>query len=187
MIHKPTLFPEVKLIDTPVFCDDRGQLTIGFQLSAFRELTGYLGEWVQDIETHSYQGVLRGLHYQCPKAQGKCLRVTRGQIIDVVVDMRVWSPHFGRWASYELSEASPQALWIPPGFAHGYLVRSAHATVSYKLTAYRFAAFEKNLLWNDSSLNIDWQYPHSPILSARDQLAPDWQMATKYHTPEDLL
>jgi dTDP-4-dehydrorhamnose 3,5-epimerase len=127
-------------------------------------------EFVQDNDSQSARGVLRGLHYQINQPQGKLLRVSRGHIFDVAVDLRKSSPTFGRWVGMELSEENYHQLWIPPGFAHGFLVLSEFANVLYKTTDYYAPEHERCVIWNDPTLAIDWPLKGEPVLSAKDRL-----------------
>lgn len=163
----PTAIPDVILLEPALFSDARGMF---FESYNQRNLAnaGIHATFVQDNHSSSLQGVLRGLHYQIQQPQGKLVRVVAGEVLDVSVDLRRSSPFFGRWVSYLLSAENHRIAWIPPGFAHGFVVRSAHAEFVYKTTDYYAPAFERTLLWNDPSLNIDWQIEQNPILSTKD-------------------
>ena len=162
----PCTIPEVLLITPDVYADGRG-----FFLESYneRELAkaGVTERFVQDNQSRSTKGVLRGLHYQLPHSQGKLIRVVRGAIFDVAVDIRVGSPTFGKWVGATLDETTKQFLWIPSGFAHGFCVVSDEADVLYKATDFYSPADEKGIIWNDQMLGIEWPV-FSPTLSARD-------------------
>ena len=160
--------PEVVLIEPKVFGDARGFFFESFNQKAFDEATGTNHQFVQDNHSRSAQGVLRGLHYQIQQPQGKLVRVVRGAVFDVAVDIRKSSPTFGRWVGAELSEDNQHQLWVPPGFAHGFLVLSDLADFLYKTTDYYAPQYERSILWNDSDLNIDWPIGE-PILSNKDR------------------
>ena len=151
-----TEIPEVLLIEPKVFGDERGFFMESFNQRNFSEKTGVNLEFVQDNHSRSSQGVLRGLHYQIQQAQGKLLRATLGEIFDVAVDIRKNSPNFGKWVGYLLSAENKRQLWVPPGFAHGFLVVSEAADVLYKTTDYYAAEYERSILWNDSEIGISW-------------------------------
>jgi dTDP-4-dehydrorhamnose 3,5-epimerase len=164
----PTAMPEVLVLEPRVFGDDRGFFYESFNARTFEQLTGQRVNFVQDNHTRSARGVLRGLHYQIRQPQGKLVRVSSGAIFDVVVDMRRSSPFFGRWVGIELSAENRHQLWIPPGFAHGFVVTSEHAEVQYKNTDYWAPEYERAVLWNDPALAIDWPLTGAPILSGKD-------------------
>lgn len=164
----PLAIPEVLLIEPKVFGDSRGFFFESFNQKAFNEATGLDVTFVQDNHSRSAKGVLRGLHYQVDKPQGKLVRVTRGAVFDVAVDIRPASPTFGKWVGVELNEDKHQQLWIPPGFAHGFLVLSDVADFLYKTTDYYAPALERCILWNDASLNISWPSDIAPSLSVKD-------------------
>jgi dTDP-4-dehydrorhamnose 3,5-epimerase len=169
----PTAIPEILLIEPKVFGDERGFFMESFNQKAFNEATGLDVTFVQDNHSRSAKGVLRGLHYQLPPhAQGKLVRVVRGAVYDVAVDIRKSSPTFGKWVGYELSESNHHQLWIPPGFAHGFLVLSECADFLYKTTAYYCASHERSLRWDDSDLDIKWALQANPLLAPRDAQAP---------------
>ena len=163
-----TSIPDVKLIEPKVFGDARGFFFESFNQKAFNEATGTNHQFVQDNHSRSAKGVLRGLHYQIQQPQGKLVRVVRGAVFDVAVDIRKSSPTFGRWVGAELSEDNQHQLWVPPGFAHGFLVLSDLADFLYKTTDYYAPQYERSILWNDSDLNIDWPIGE-PILSNKDR------------------
>lgn len=164
----PTAMPEVLVLEPRVFGDDRGFFYESFNARTFEQLTGQRVNFVQDNHMRSARGVLRGLHYQIRQPQGKLVRVSSGAIFDVVVDMRRSSPFFGRWIGVELSAENRHQLWIPPGFAHGFVVTSEHAEVQYKSTDYWAPEHERAVLWNDPALAIDWPLSGAPILSGKD-------------------
>ena len=163
-----TSITDVKLIEPKVFGDARGFFFESFNQKAFNEATGTNHQFVQDNHSRSAKGVLRGLHYQIQQPQGKLVRVVRGAVFDVAVDIRKSSPTFGRWVGAELSEDNQHQLWVPPGFAHGFLVLSDLADFLYKTTDYYAPQYERSILWNDSDLNIDWPIGE-PILSNKDR------------------
>ena len=163
-----TAIPEVVLIEPKVFGDARGFFFESFNQKAFNDATGTNHQFVQDNHSRSAQGVLRGLHYQIQQPQGKLVRVVRGAVIDVAVDIRKSSPTFGQWVAEELSEDNHRQLWVPPGFAHGFVVLSDTAEFLYKTTDYYAPAHERCILWNDETLAIHWPAGIQPILSAKD-------------------
>ena len=164
-----TAIPEVVIIEPKVFGDARGFFFESFNQKAFNEATGTNHPFVQDNHSRSAQGVLRGLHYQIQQPQGKLVRVVRGAVIDVAVDIRKSSPTFGQWVAEELSEDNHRQLWVPPGFAHGFVVLSEMAEFLYKTTDYYAPAHERCIAWNDLTLAIDWKLDgRQPLLSAKD-------------------
>ena len=170
MTITPTKIPDVFIIEPKVFGDERGFFFESFNQKNFTEKTGITSEFVQDNHSRSVKGVLRGLHYQIQQTQGKLLRVIAGEIFDVAVDMRKSSPNFGEWVGCILSAENKRQFWIPPGFAHGFLVTSDIAEVLYKTTDYYAPEYERSLLWNDPDLGIDWPLEGiTPILSVKDQ------------------
>ena len=166
----PTAIPEVLLIDPQVYGDDRGFFFESFNARKFELLTGNAANFVQDNHSKSARNVLRGLHYQIRQPQGKLVQVIAGSIFDVVVDMRAASPFFGRWVGAELSAENHRQLWVPPGFAHGFVVTSEHAQCLYKTTDYWAPEYERVLLWNDPALAIDWPATGAPMLSGKDSM-----------------
>ena len=170
----PTTLPEVLIVEPAVHGDARGFFMESFNQRALDAALGRHVAFVQDNHSRSARGVLRGLHYQLPPhAQGKLVRVVRGAVFDVAVDMRRSSPDFGRWAGVELSEQNHRQLWIPPGFAHGFLVLSDSADFLYKTTEYYAPQSEASVRWNDPALAIDWpRAGGEPVLSAKDAAAP---------------
>jgi dTDP-4-dehydrorhamnose 3,5-epimerase len=165
----PTTIPDVLIIEPKVFGDARGFFFESFNQAAFTEATGFNASFVQDNHSRSSKGVLRGLHYQIQQPQGKLVRVVRGAVFDVAVDIRQSSPTFGQWEGVELSEDNHRQLWIPPGFAHGFLVLSDSAEFLYKTTDYYAPQFERCIAWNDASIGIEWPLDDVPQLSAKDQ------------------
>ena len=164
-----TAIPEVVIIEPKVFGDARGFFLESFNQKAFNEATGTNHPFVQDNHSRSAQGVLRGLHYQIQQPQGKLVRVVRGAVIDVAVDIRKSSPTFGQWVAEELSEDNHRQLWVPPGFAHGFVVLSEMAEFLYKTTDDYAPAHERCIAWNDPTLAIDWKLDgRQPLLSAKD-------------------
>ncbi len=164
----PTTLPEVFLLEPKVFSDARGFFMESYNRRTFASL-GIEAEFVQDNHSRSSKGVLRGLHYQIQQPQGKLLRVTNGEVYDVAVDLRKYSPNFGRWAGMRLSAENKLLLWIPPGFAHGFYVLSEAAEFLYKTTEYYAPEHERCLLWNDPALSIDWPLAGTPLLSDKDR------------------
>ena len=165
----PTALPEVLIVEPKVFGDARGFFFESFNQRAFQEQTGLDLEFVQDNHSRSSQGVLRGLHYQIQQPQGKLVRVARGSVFDVAVDIRRSSPRFGQWVGVELSEDNHRQMWIPPGFAHGFVVTSESADFLYKTTEYYAPEHERCILWSDSQINIHWPQLNHLKLSAKDQ------------------
>lgn len=169
MEFEPLAIPEVVLVKPRMFGDDRGFFLETWQERAFRA-AGIAAHFVQDNMSRSAGNTLRGLHYQLQQAQGKLVRAVAGTIFDVAVDVRRRSPTFGRWVGAVLSEENHHALWVPPGFAHGFAVLSATATFAYKCTDFYAPQFERCIRWDDPELAIDWRLPQgiTPLLSARD-------------------
>jgi dTDP-4-dehydrorhamnose 3,5-epimerase len=167
----PTAIPDVLLLEPKVFGDARGFFFESYNRRAFLDATGLDVDFVQDNHSRSAQGVLRGLHYQIQQPQGKLVRVVAGAVFDVAVDMRAGSPTFGRWVGEELSADNKRMMWVPPGFAHGFLVLSEYAEFLYKTTDYYAPAFERAIAWNDPQLGIAWPLSGAPLLSAKDQSA----------------
>ncbi|MCA0439270.1 MAG: dTDP-4-dehydrorhamnose 3,5-epimerase [Proteobacteria bacterium] len=161
--------PDVVLIEPKVFGDARGFFFESFNQKAFNEATGTHFQFVQDNHSRSGRGVLRGLHYQVQQPQGKLVRVARGRVWDVAVDIRQGSSTFGQWVGAELSEDNQHQLWVPPGFAHGFVVLSDSADFLYKTTDYYAPQHERCIAWNDAQLAIAWPYAGEPVLSAKDQ------------------
>jgi len=175
--------PDVKLLTPDVFGDARGFFMESYNQRTFEEVIGEEVSFVQDNHSRSAQGVLRGLHYQVQQSQGKLLRVLQGQILDVAVDLRRESPDFSRWVSVLLDAENHQQLWVPPGFAHGFVVLSDIADVFYKTTDYYAPQHERAIRWDDAELGIDWrrelwQWGGEPTLSPRDAAAPSFHEQT---------
>jgi len=168
---EPTALEEVLVLEPKVFGDARGHFFESYNRRSFAKATGLDVEFVQDNHSSSSQNVLRGLHYQLRQPQGKLVRVTTGEIWDVAVDLRRSSKSFGRWAAVRLSAETRRMLWIPAGFAHGFIVLSAHAEVQYKATDYYAPEHERALLWNDAALAIDWPLAGEPLMNDKDRRA----------------
>ena len=164
----PTDIPGVLVLEPKVFGDDRGFFFESYNRRAFREATGLDPDFVQDNHSKSARNVLRGLHYQVRNAQGKLVRVTAGEVYDAVVDLRRSSPTFGKWVGMTLSAANRRMLWVPEGFAHGFVVTSESAEFLYKTTDYYAPEHERSLLWNDPALGIPWPLQGAPLLKAND-------------------
>jgi dTDP-4-dehydrorhamnose 3,5-epimerase len=172
MIISKTAISDVLLIEPRVFADERGFFYESFNARRWREETGFEPRFVQDNHSRSRQGVLRGLHYQLQYPQGKLIRVVVGEIFDVAVDLRRASPTFGQWIGERLSAANRRQLYIPEGFAHGFLTLSAEAEVLYKATDFYAPGDERSIIWNDPELAIVWPWLQPPLLSAKDAIAP---------------
>ena len=165
-----TAIPDVLIIEPRVFGDARGFFFESFNQQAFRAVTGLDVAFVQDNHSRSAKGVLRGLHYQIEQPQGKLVRVVRGAVFDVAVDLRQTSPTFGKWVGVELSEENQRQLWVPAGFGHGFLTLSETADFLYKTTDYYAPAFERCIAWNDPALGIEWPLNGATaLLSQKDQ------------------
>jgi dTDP-4-dehydrorhamnose 3,5-epimerase len=172
----PLTIPDVILIEPKVFGDERGYFYESFNQTAFNQVIGYDVQFVQDNHSKSQKGVLRGLHYQlAPKAQGKLVRVIQGEVFDVAVDIRKDSPTFGQWVGEILSAENKRQLWIPEGFAHGFITQSETAEFLYKTTDYYAPEYERCIAWNDSEIGINWPLDQAPILSSKDQLGQTLQ------------
>jgi len=167
----PTRLPEVLILEPKVFGDARGFFFESFNARDFAQCTGLDVSFVQDNHSKSAKGVLRGLHYQIEHPQGKLVRVTQGAVFDVAVDLRRSSPNFGKWEGVLLSENNKRQLWIPPGFAHGFLVTSDSAEFLYKTTDYWHPEHERSLLWNDPAVGVQWPVDGAPLLAAKDLAA----------------
>lgn len=167
----PTVIPEVLILEPKVFGDDRGFFFESFNAQTFEAVTGLKRTFVQDNHSRSVRSVLRGLHYQIQRPQGKLVRVVSGTVFDVAVDMRRSSPSFGRWVGVQLSAQNKRQLWVPEGFAHGFVVTSESAEFLYKTTDYWFPEHERSLLWNDPEVGIAWPLDGAPILAAKDAAA----------------
>ncbi len=178
----PTELPEVLLIEPKVFGDDRGFFLESWNARRFREATGVDADFVQDNHSRSARNVLRGIHYQLVKPQGKLVRVVQGTVFDVAVDLRRGSPRFGKWVGVELSAENKRQLWIPPGFGHGFLVTSESADFLYKTTEYWMAEHERSLVWNDPTVDVRWPlHGAAPTLAAKDAAAPSLERAEVFH------
>ena len=173
----PTAIPEVIILESKVFGDDRGFFFESFNQRDFQQITGLDVQFVQDNHSKSSKGVLRGLHYQIQHPQGKLVRVTQGSVFDVAVDLRKSSAHFGRWVGVELSAENKKQLWVPPGFAHGFVVTSDSAEFLYKTTDYWYPEHERSLIWSDLSVGIQWPLDGQPQLAAKDAAAKILQEA----------
>lgn len=166
-----TRIPEVLVFEPKVFGDDRGFFFESFNAKQFAEAIGQQLDFVQDNHSRSAKNVLRGLHYQIEQAQGKLVRVSQGEVFDVAVDIRRTSPTFGQWVGEILSADNKRQMWIPPGFAHGFLVLSDYAEFLYKTTDFYAPQFECSIRWDDAEIGIEWPSDASPILSAKDAAA----------------
>ena len=163
-----TAIPDVLILEPKVFEDERGFFFESFNRRQFTELTGNNVDFVQDNHSRSAKNVLRGLHYQIQHPQGKLVRVTQGEVFDVAVDIRKSSPTFGKWVGMVLSAENKKQLWIPEGFAHGFVVTSDSAEFLYKTTDYWYPEHERTIQWNDPQLAIDWQLNSMPLVSSKD-------------------
>lgn len=172
-----TEIPDVWLIEPQVFGDERGFFFESFNQKAFGEKIGVTAHFMQDNHSRSSLNVLRGLHYQIQQPQGKLVRVAMGEIFDVAVDIRKSSPTFGQWVGYVLSAENKRQLWIPEGFAHGFVVLSPMAEVLYKTTDYYAPQHERCIIWNDPDLAIAWPLKGEPILSSKDQAGKTFKTA----------
>jgi dTDP-4-dehydrorhamnose 3,5-epimerase len=165
-----TAISDLIILEPKVFGDERGFFYESFNARRFTELTGVTTQFVQDNHSKSSRGVLRGLHYQIKQPQGKLVRVVAGEVFDVAVDIRRSSPTFGKWSGMHLSAENRRMAWIPPGFAHGFVVLSESAEFLYKTTDYWAPEHERSILWNDPAIGIDWRLIGEPALSAKDQV-----------------
>ncbi len=168
----PLAIPDVLLFEPKVFGDERGFFYESFNQKVFEAAVGKSVQFVQDNHSRSVKGVLRGLHYQIKQAQGKLVRVTQGEVFDVAVDLRKSSATFGKWVGAHLSASNKSQLWIPQGFAHGFVVLSESAEFLYKTTDYWAPEYERSLAWDDPDIAIDWPFSEKPTLSAKDANAP---------------
>ena len=164
-----TEISEVLILEPKIFGDERGFFIESWNNDAFHEVTGLDVQFVQDNHSRSAKNVLRGLHYQIQQPQGKLVRVVRGSVFDVAVDIRKSSPTFGKWVGVELTEQNNRQFWVPPGFAHGFVVLSDSADFLYKTTDYYAPEYERSILWNDPAINIDWPIEGKPQLSTKDK------------------
>lgn len=164
----PSAIPDILLIEPKVFGDSRGFFFESFNQNAFRAASGLDVQFVQDNHSKSARHVLRGLHYQIRQAQGKLVRVVQGAVFDVAVDLRTGSKTFGQWVGETLSADNKKQLWIPPGFAHGFLTLSESAEFLYKTTDYYAPEFERCIAWNDAEIGIKWPLTAEPLVSAKD-------------------
>jgi dTDP-4-dehydrorhamnose 3,5-epimerase len=163
-----TDIPDVLVLEPKVFSDTRGHFLESYNRRKFREVTGIEPDFVQDNQSFSVRNVLRGLHYQIRQPQGKLVQVLLGEIYDVVVDLRRSSLTFGKWTGVKLSAATHRMVWVPVGFAHGFLVLSEHALVQYKATDYYAPEHERTILWSDRDLAIKWPLEHDPVVNEKD-------------------
>lgn len=169
MTVTPTAISDVIILEPEVFGDSRGFFFEIFNQQVFNKATGQNVQFVQDNHSRSKKGVLRGLHYQIQQPQGKLVWVVRGSVFDVVVDIRKSSPTFGQWVGVELNEDNHRQLWVPGGFAHGFLVLSDNADFLYKITDYYAPEFERCIAWNDPDIGIEWPLEDHPLLSSKDK------------------
>ena len=167
-----TTIREVLIIEPKVYGDDRGYFFESFNAAAFAQATGLEREFVQDNQSRSVKNVLRGLHYQIKQPQGKLVRVVSGEVFDVAVDLRKDRKTFGQWVGVHLSAENKKQVWIPEGFAHGFVVLSETAEFLYKTTTYYAPQYERSLLWSDPALGIEWPITEEPRVTAKDAMAP---------------
>ena len=172
-----TDIPDVLIFEPRVFNDERGFFLESFNARGWREATGLERDFVQDNHSRSYHGVVRGLHYQVESVQGKLVRVVRGEIYDVALDLRRSSPTCGRWTGVLLSEENQRQCWIPEGFAHAFMALSETADVLYKTTAYYAPEHERSICWDDPDLAIEWPLPSNTVLSEKDRRAVPFREA----------
>ena len=177
----PTAIPDVLIIEPKVFGDERGFFFESFNQQAFNTATSLDVMFVQDNHSRSAKGVLRGLHYQLQQPQGKLVRVVRGAVFDVAVDIRKSSPTFGKWVGVELTEQNHQQLWVPAGFAHGFVVLSDSADFLYKTTDYYAPSHEHCIVWNDTTLNVQWPLQEAPLISGKDVLGSTFMTAEVFN------
>jgi dTDP-4-dehydrorhamnose 3,5-epimerase len=175
-----TRIPEVLVFEPKVFGDDRGFFFESFNANQFDAAVGQHYDFVQDNHSRSAKNVLRGLHYQIEQAQGKLVRVTQGEVFDVAVDIRQSSPTFGQWVGELLSAENKRQMWMPPGFAHGFLVLSDHAEFLYKTTDFYAPQYECSIRWDDADIGIEWPSDAKPVLSAKDSVASSLRDARKF-------
>jgi len=177
----PTALPEVLILEPKVFGDDRGFFYESFNAREFAEALGVERHFVQDNHSRSARNVLRGLHYQIRQPQGKLVRAVSGRVFDVAVDIRKSSANFGKWIGVELSADNKRQLWIPEGFAHGFVVLSDFAEFLYKTTDYYAPEYERSLKWNDPEIGIVWPFEGEPLLSKKDSAAPALKAAELFN------
>jgi len=175
-----TSIPDALIIEPRVFGDDRGFFFESFNQKTWLEKTGLQTAFVQHNHSRSARNVLRGLHYQIVRPQGKLVRVVSGEVFDVAVDLRRSSPTFGKWAGVHLSAENKRQFWVPAGFAHGFIVLSEYADFLYLATDFYAPEHERAIVWNDPDLDINWQVEGEPVLSAKDQQAPLFRNAEIY-------
>ena len=175
-----TALPEVLILEPKVFGDERGFFMESWNAKTFQAATGVATTFVQDNHSRSVKHVLRGIHYQLVKPQGKLVRVTYGAVLDVAVDLRRSSPTFAKWIGIELSGENKRQLWIPPGFGHAFVVLSTSADFLYKTTEYWMPEYDRSIVWNDPDLAIDWRLASPPALAAKDATAPALREAEVY-------
>jgi dTDP-4-dehydrorhamnose 3,5-epimerase len=176
----PTEIPDVLIVEPTVFGDDRGFFYESFNQKLWNETVGSNMPFVQDNHSRSAKNVLRGLHYQIQHPQGKLVRASVGEIYDVVVDIRLKSPTFGQWVGVTLSAENKRQLWVPEGFAHGFVVTSEMAEVQYKTTDYWHPEFERSIIWNDPQLAIAWPHTGEPLLAKKDSAGLTFDLAEKF-------
>jgi dTDP-4-dehydrorhamnose 3,5-epimerase len=174
-----TAIPDVLILEPEVYGDARGWFMESYNRAEFAK-AGITAEFVQDNHSRSARNVLRGLHYQLRKPQGKLVRVVTGEVVDVAVDIRRSSATFGKWVGVQLSAENKKMLWLPPGFAHGFLVLSESADFLYKVTEYRSAENERTILWNDPEIGIEWPVSGEPVLSEKDRAGASLRAAEVY-------
>lgn len=181
MRFSPTTLPDVVVIDPEVFKDERGFLMETFQVNRFRE-AGIDAVFVQDVHSRSAKGVVRGLHYQLKQPQGKLVRAIAGELFDVAVDLRRSSTTFGQWVGITLSAANRRMIWIPPGFAHGFMVLSKYADIEYRMTDFHAADDARTVLWDDADIGVKWPVAKvgNPILSNKDLTGESFRDAECY-------
>ena len=175
----PTAIPDVLLVEPAIYGDARGFFFESFNARAMAD-AGIPATFVQDNHSRSGRNVLRGLHYQIEHPQGKLVRAVAGEVLDIVVDLRRASPTFGRWVGERLSADNKRMLWVPPGFAHGFVVLSDAAEFLYKTTDYWYPEHERTLKWDDAALGIDWQFEGEPVLAAKDRAGVAFATAETY-------
>jgi dTDP-4-dehydrorhamnose 3,5-epimerase len=176
----PTTLSDVLVIDAAVHEDERGYFFESFDQKQFEITIGRKAQFVQDYQSGSTKDVLRGMHYQIKQPQGKLVRAIVGEVFDVAVDLRRSSPAFGKWFGIVLSAENKKQIWIPEGYAHGFLALSDGAELSYKVTDYYAPEHERSLLWNDATVGVSWPLRHAPILSAKDRAALPLELAEVY-------